>query len=82
MYKKEHGKTGISLAGGNKTGVYISGVEGGGPAQRAGIREGDFIIQVGTTCPYEKRLKLFFEIKRFFVINPGINNHFSKQGKR
>lgn len=45
-YKKENDSTGLSVAGGNATGVYIASVQGGGPAQREGIREGDFILQV------------------------------------
>ncbi|KAF6026040.1 TJP2 [Bugula neritina] len=46
VYKKEGNSTGIQIAGGNSTGIYISAVDGGSAAQKAGLRKGDFILQI------------------------------------
>ncbi|XP_067939142.1 tight junction protein ZO-1-like [Watersipora subatra] len=45
-YQKENNRTGLSMVGGNQTGVYISRVEGGGAAQREGLHEGDLVLQI------------------------------------
>ncbi|XP_018105456.1 uncharacterized protein LOC734528 isoform X2 [Xenopus laevis] len=40
---------GLRLAGGNDVGIFVAAVQGGSPAEREGIKEGDQILQVNDT---------------------------------
>lgn len=45
-FYKEGGGAGLRIAGGNHTGIFISGVQESSQAQREGVMEGDEVIKV------------------------------------
>ena len=46
FHKQPNGGSGIEIAGGNATGVFVCNVLCGGNAQDNGVREGDQILKV------------------------------------
>lgn len=65
--KEMCGSTGIELAGGNMTGIFICHVVCGGNAQATGAREGDQILKVSCLhiitlqCPKSDKVAYFQE---------------------